>query len=76
MKMQKKPPEHTGGFVILERRAMDEQEEMRRALVEKFYELSDIHLDDIETTQDNVIAAANVMDTIYNTLYHQEAPQQ
>lgn len=55
---------------------MDEQEEMRRSLVEKFYELSDIHLDDIETTQDNVIAAANVMDTIYNTLYHQEAPQQ
>lgn len=48
---------------------MNEQEEMRCVLVEKFYELSDIHLDDIETTQDNVIAAANVMDTIYNTLY-------
>ena len=48
---------------------MNEQEEMRKTLIEKFYELDDIHVDDIEVTPDSVISAANVMDSIYNTLY-------
>lgn len=46
-----------------------EQEEMRKTLIEKFYELDEIHVDDIEVTPDNVISAAGMMDSIYNTLY-------
>lgn len=51
---------------------MTEQEEMRKALADKFYELADIHYDAFETTQDHVISAANVMDSIYRTLFIDE----
>lgn len=48
------------------------QEEMRKTLIEKFYELDEIHLDEIETTQSDIISAANVMDSIYRTLFIDE----
>lgn len=55
---------------------MNEQEEMRTALIEKFYELSEISADGIDTTPDSVTAAAQVMDSIYNTLYGSQASQE
>ncbi len=54
---------------------MNEQEEMRKTLIEKFYELDEIHVDDIEVTPDNVISAANVMDSIYRTLFIDETQE-
>jgi len=48
---------------------MNEQDEMRKTLIEKFYELNEIHVDDIEIAPEHVISAASVMDSIYNTLY-------
>lgn len=55
---------------------MTEQEEMKDALIEKFYELSEIHEADYYAEgTDQIIAAANVMDTIYNTLYNNPASQ-
>ncbi|GEM_PF-3564159 len=54
---------------------MNEQEEMRKTLIEKFYELDEIHVDDIEVTPDNVISAASVMDSIYRTLFIDETQE-
>ena len=52
------------------------QEEMRKTLIEKFYELDEIHENAIDITADSVIAAATVMDAIYNTLYNNQASQE
>ena len=40
------------------------QEEMRKTLIEKFYELDEIHENAIDITADSVIAAATVMMTM------------
>lgn len=55
---------------------MDEQEEMREALVQKFYELNQIRENAYDIGCDSVIAAATVMDAIYNTLYNNQASQE
>ena len=52
------------------------QEEMRKTLIEKFYELDEIHENAIDITADSVTAAATVMDAIYNTLYGNQASQE
>ncbi len=54
---------------------MSEHEEMRQALIDKFYELSEIHLDEVETTQSDVISAADAMDSIYRTLFIDETDE-
>ncbi len=51
---------------------MTEYEEMRQALIDKFYELAEIHRDECDP-QEDLINAADTMDSIYRTLFIDEA---
>lgn len=53
---------------------MSEPGEMRQALIDKFYELAEIHCENYES-QEDLINAADTMGSIYRTLFLDEADE-